>query len=40
MATQAKNPFTWVEIYVDDMSRAQKFYETVLEIQMLISWLI
>ena len=34
MATQAKNPFTWVEIYVDDMSRAQKFYETVLEIQM------
>lgn len=34
MAIQAKNPFTWVEIYVDDMSRAQKFYETVLEIQM------
>jgi uncharacterized protein len=35
MATQVKNPFTWVEIYVEDMSRAQKFYETVLEIQML-----
>ncbi|MBK9257320.1 MAG: VOC family protein [Saprospiraceae bacterium] len=34
MATNAKNPFTWVEIYVEDMSRAQKFYETVLEIQM------
>jgi predicted enzyme related to lactoylglutathione lyase len=29
-----KNPFAWVEIYVDDMSRAQKFYETVLQIQM------
>jgi hypothetical protein len=29
MTTQAKNPFTWVEIYVDEMSRAQKFYETV-----------
>ena len=34
MATPAKNPFAWVEIYVDDMSRAQKFYETVLQIQM------
>lgn len=34
MSTQAKNPITWVEIYVDDMSRAQKFYETVLDIQM------
>lgn len=34
MATQLKNPFTWVEIYVEDMSRAQKFYETVLEIKM------
>ncbi|OFY89269.1 MAG: lactoylglutathione lyase, partial [Bacteroidetes bacterium RIFCSPLOWO2_12_FULL_31_6] len=28
-------PFTWVEIYVEDMSRAQKFYETILEIQMM-----
>lgn len=34
MTTAAKNPFTWVEIYVDDMSRAQKFYETMLNIQM------
>lgn len=24
------NPVSWFEIYVDDMSRAQKFYETVL----------
>lgn len=29
-----KNPFNWVEIYVDDMSRAQKFYENVLQIEM------
>jgi uncharacterized protein len=35
MTTQHKNPFTWVEIYVEDMSRAQKFYETVLQIQMI-----
>ncbi|MFC5282575.1 VOC family protein [Pedobacter alpinus] len=35
MATPIKNPFTWVEIYVDDMSRAQKFYETVLAIKMI-----
>lgn len=34
MTAKAKNPFTWVEIYVDDMSRAQKFYETILAIQM------
>lgn len=34
MAAPTKNPFTWIEIYVEDMSRAQKFYETVLEIQM------
>ena len=34
MAANAKNPFTWVEIYVEDMSRAQKFYETMLEIKM------
>lgn len=30
----SKNPFNWVEIYVDDMRRAQKFYETVLQIKM------
>ncbi|MBK6365382.1 MAG: VOC family protein [Saprospiraceae bacterium] len=34
MTVQAKNPFTWVEIYVDDMERAQKFYEKVFEIRM------
>ena len=35
MTTKTKNPFTWVEIYVEDMSRAQKFYETVLQIEMI-----
>jgi len=35
MTTPSKNPFTWVEIYVEDMSRAQKFYETVLQIEMI-----
>ncbi len=35
MTTTTKNPFTWVEIYVEDMSRAQKFYENVLQIQMI-----
>ena len=35
MTTQTKNPFTWIEIYVEDMSRAQKFYETVLQIKMI-----
>lgn len=34
MSIQAKNPFTWLEIYVDDMSRAKKFYETVLGLEM------
>lgn len=34
MATLPKNPFTWVEIYVEDMNRAQRFYETVLEIKL------
>lgn len=29
MTTPPKNPFAWIEIYVADMSRAQKFYETV-----------
>ncbi len=29
-----KNPITWLEIYVDDMNRAQQFYETVLQIKM------
>ena len=35
MKTQVKNPFTWVEIYVEEMSRAQKFYENVLQIEMI-----
>lgn len=34
MATQPKNPFTWVEIYVEDLSRAKKFYEAVFAIQL------
>ena len=34
MAQTPKNPFTWVEIYVENMSRAQNFYETILGIQM------
>jgi len=34
MTTPTKNPFTWVEIYVNDMSRAQKFYETVLDVKL------
>ena len=28
------NPVGWFEIYVQDIARAQKFYETVLEITM------
>lgn len=28
-----QNPVVWFEIYIDDMSRAQKFYETVFEVQ-------
>lgn len=28
------NPVNWFEIYVQDMNRAQKFYENVLQIQM------
>lgn len=30
-----KNPFAWVEIYVSDMARAQKFYESVLNFTMI-----
>ncbi|WP_207425188.1 VOC family protein [Pedobacter sp. SYSU D00535] len=29
-----KNPIGWSEIYVEDMARAQRFYETVLNIKM------
>jgi uncharacterized protein len=28
------NPAVWFEIYVDDMGRAKKFYETVLGLQL------
>lgn len=28
------NVFCWIEIYVDDMARARKFYETVLSTQL------
>ena len=34
MAIKVKNPFTWVEIYVDDMNRARKFYEAVLDLKL------
>ncbi len=29
-----ENPVGWFEIYVDDISRAQKFYETVFETKL------
>ena len=29
-----ENPVVWFEIYVDDLKRAQKFYETVFNFQM------
>lgn len=35
MTANSKNPFTWIEIYVDDIPRAQKFYESVLQIKMI-----
>ncbi len=28
------NAVTWFEIYVNDMARAQKFYETVLDVKL------
>lgn len=28
------NPFVWFEIYVEDMARASKFYETVFDIRL------
>ncbi|MEJ2882313.1 VOC family protein [Pedobacter sp. GR22-6] len=30
----AKNPFVWTEISVNDLARAKKFYETVLQVQL------
>jgi uncharacterized protein len=35
MSNAAKNPFTWVEIYVEDMERAKNFYESILQIKMI-----
>jgi predicted enzyme related to lactoylglutathione lyase len=29
-----KNPFTWIEIYVEDMARVQQFYESVLQVEL------
>ncbi len=29
-----RNPVNWFEIYVQDMERAKKFYETVLDIEL------
>ena len=31
MENIVKNPFVWCEIYVDDLARARKFYEEVLQ---------
>lgn len=31
----AQNPIGWFEIYVTDMDRAQKFYETVLGVSLI-----
>lgn len=28
------NPVVWFEIYVDDLERAQKFYETVFDLKL------
>ncbi len=30
----AKNPIRWFEIYVKDMERAKKFYETVFQVKL------
>jgi predicted enzyme related to lactoylglutathione lyase len=34
MTMDKANPVGWFEIYVQDMGRAQKFYETVLQTQL------
>lgn len=31
---KAKRPVVWFEIYIDDMKRAQKFYETVFDTRL------
>lgn len=30
----SKNPVVWFEIYVDNLKRAQKFYENVLQVEI------
>jgi len=30
----ANNPVVWFEIYVQDMARAKKFYEAVLQVKL------
>jgi predicted enzyme related to lactoylglutathione lyase len=34
MEEKKYNPVAWFEIYVDDMDRATKFYETVLNVKL------
>lgn len=34
MENKKFNPVAWFEIYVDDMERATKFYETVLNVKL------
>jgi len=31
---ETQNPVPWFEIYVDDIERAKKFYETVLNVEL------
>lgn len=31
---KTENPVVWFEIYVDDINRAKKFYETVFDLKM------
>ncbi|MFQ3575563.1 MAG: hypothetical protein SNJ77_03915 [Cytophagales bacterium] len=35
MESTTINPFTWIEIYVDNMKKAQQFYQTVFHIEMI-----
>ena len=34
MGEKAGNPVVWFEIYVNDMDRARRFYESVLDIEL------
>lgn len=34
MATNQSNPVVWFEIYVQDMERAKRFYEAVLDVEL------